>query len=134
MNLLNYLTPMVFASLADAIAFQSGLFNICVSGMMVFSGFIATLLIGYSNLPPLIDKPLVLLVGGVCGASVGALIGYLKYRFNTNEVVFSIMLNYIISYTVSFFIQTRFVDSVTRQSVTINESSRLILSNALVET
>lgn len=129
MNLLNYLTPMVFASLADAIAFQSGLFNICVSGMMVFSGFIATLLIGYSNLPPLIDKPLVLLVGGVCGASVGALIGYLKYRLNTNEVVSS-----IISYTVSFFIQTRFVDSVTRQSVTINESSRLILSNALVET
>lgn len=129
MNLLNYLTPMVFASLADAIAFQSGLFDICVSGMMVFSGFIATLLIGYSNLPPLIDKPLVLLVGGVCGASVGALIGYLKYRLNTNEVVSS-----IISYTVSFFIQTRFVDSVTRQSVTINESSRLILSNALVET
>ena len=129
MNLPNYLTPMVFASLADAIAFQSGLFDICVSGMMVFSGFIATLLIGYSNLPPLIDKPLVLLVGGVCGASVGALIGYLKYRLNTNEVVSS-----IISYTVSFFIQTRFVDSVTRQSVTINESSRLILSNALVET
>ena len=125
MNLLNYLTPMVFASLADAIAFQSGLFNICVSGMMVFSGFIATLLIGYSNLPPLIDKPLVLLVGGVCGASVGALIGYLKYRLNTNEVVSS-----IISYTVSFFIQTRFVDSVTRQSVTINESSRLKIGRA----
>ncbi len=132
MNLLNYLTPMVFASLAVAIAFKSGLFNICVSGMMVFSGFVATLLVGYSTLPPLIARPLVLLVGVGCGALLGALIGYLKYRFNTNEVVSSIMLNYIISYTVSFFIQTRFVDPVTRQSVKINESSRLILSDALV--
>ncbi len=132
MNLLNYLTPMVFASLAVAIAFKSGLFNICVSGMMVFSGFIATLLVGYSNLPPLIARPLVILIGIGCGAALGALIGFLKYRFNTNEVVSSIMLNYIISYTVSFFIQTKFVDPVTRQSVAINESARLTLPDALV--
>ena len=132
MNLLNYLTPMVFASLAVAIAFKSGLFNICVSGMMVFSGFIATLLVGYSNLPPLVAKPLVVLIGVVCGALIGAFIGYLKYRFNTNEVVSSIMLNYIISYTVSFFIQTKFVDPVTRQSVKINDSARLTLADVLV--
>ncbi|WP_320128474.1 ABC transporter permease [uncultured Sphaerochaeta sp.] len=131
MSLLDYVTPMLFASLSIAVAFKSGLFNICVPGMMIFSGFIASILIGYSTLPPLIARILVVLVGMGCGALLGGLIGFLKHRFNTNEVVSSIMLNYIVAYVVSFFIQTRFVDPLTRQSLKINDSARLTLTDVV---
>lgn len=127
MSLLNYTTPMIFAALSVAVALKSGIFNICVSGIMVFSGFIATILVGYSSLAPIIAKPLVVLIGVVAGGLIGVLIGYLRHRFNMNEVVVAIMLNYIISYVVSFFIQTRFVDPITRQSVEVGQNARLTL-------
>lgn len=129
MDTLDAVTPMIFASLAVAVAFRTGLFNIGVSGQMLLSGFTATVLIGYSSLPAYLAKPLVILIGIVVGGLVGALIGYLKHRFNINEVVAAIMINYIIQYTISFFIQTRYIDAVTRQSRKIKETARLTLMN-----
>lgn len=126
-NLLNYTVPMIFASLSVAIALKCGLFNICVSGIMVLSGFIATVFVGYSDITSVVAKVLVIIIGIGVGSLMGALIGWLKYRFNMNEVVVAIMFNYIISYVVSFFIQTRFVDPVTRQSIEINQNARLTL-------
>ena len=128
-SMLNMLTPMIFASLAVAVALKAGLFNIGVSGQMLVSGFAASVLVGYSDLPMGIALPLVLIIGIVGGAAVGALIGWLKHRFNINEVVSSIMLNYIFSYTVSFFINTRFIDPVSRQSRSISSAARLTLTN-----
>ncbi len=127
MSLLNYTTPMIFAALSVAVALKCGIFNICVSGIMVFSGFLATVLVGYSSLSPILAKPLVILIGILAGGLIGVLIGYLRHRFNMNEVVVAIMLNYIISYVVSFFIQTKFVDPITRQSVEVGANARLTL-------
>ncbi len=127
MSLLNYTTPMIFAALSVAVALKGGIFNICVSGIMVFSGFIATILIGYTSMDPVVSKLLVVVIGVLSGSLIGVFIGWLKHRFNMNEVVVAIMLNYIISYVVSFFIQTRYVDPITRQSVSINPSARLTL-------
>ncbi|MCY1151168.1 MAG: ABC transporter permease [Sphaerochaetaceae bacterium] len=127
LNLLNYTVPMIFASLSVAVALKCGLFNICVSGIMVLSGFLATILVGYSDITSIVAKVLVILIGVGVGALMGALIGWLKYKFNMNEVVVAIMFNYIISYVASFFIQTRFVDPITRQSIEINDSARLTL-------
>ena len=50
LSLLNAMTPLVFASLAVAVAFRAGLFNIGVSGQMLVSGFLATIIVGYSGL------------------------------------------------------------------------------------
>ncbi|MEA5012129.1 MAG: ABC transporter permease [Angelakisella sp.] len=129
MSMLGSLTPMIFAALAVAVAFKTGLFNIGVSGQMLLGGFVATVAIGYSDLPAVVAKPLVLVVGAVMGALAGALIGWLKYRFNINEVVSSIMLNYIFSYVISFFINSYFVDAVSRQSRRISAASSLTLVN-----
>ena len=55
---MNAWTPMLFASLAVAVGMCAGLFNIGVSGQMLTSGFITTLVIGYSSLPAAVAKPL----------------------------------------------------------------------------
>ncbi|MEG1242725.1 MAG: ABC transporter permease, partial [Oscillospiraceae bacterium] len=59
MGLLNAITPMIFAALAVAVAFKTGLFNIGVSGQMLVAGFVASITVGYSNLPPYLAIPLV---------------------------------------------------------------------------
>ncbi|MCR4908824.1 MAG: ABC transporter permease [Lachnospiraceae bacterium] len=124
---IDFLTPMLFAALAVAIAYRTGLFNIGVSGQMLVGAFLATVLVGYSPLPAILAKPLVILVSAAAGGLIGALIGFLKYRFNINEVVSSIMLNYIAEYIISFFINTRYVNPVSRQSEEISSASRLTL-------
>ena len=123
---LNILAPMLLAALSFIVAFKTGLFNIGISGQMLLSGFIATITVGYmKELSPWIAKPLVLLVGAAAGGLCGALIGFLKYRFNIHEVVSTIMVNYIISYTTGFFINTRYVDMLTRSSRICTPQSRL---------
>ncbi len=130
METLDKMTPMLFAALAVAIAMKGGLFNIGVSGQMLASGFVATIVIGYAKeMNPWLAKPLVVFIGIVVGASVGLLIGFLKVKFNINEVVSSIMLNYIFQYVTSFFINTKFVDPISRQSKVIGEQARLTFIN-----
>ncbi len=129
LSLLNYITPMIFASLSVAIALKGGLFNIGVSGQMLFSGYFATIIIGYSGLNAVLAKPLVLLIGIMAGAILGGMVGLLKYKFNINEVVSSIMFNYIIQYVLSFFIHSKYIDPVSRQSRYISDASRLTLVN-----
>ncbi|MEA4895340.1 MAG: ABC transporter permease [Oscillospiraceae bacterium] len=116
MSMINSLTPMIFAALAVAVALKTGLFNIGVSGQMLVAGFIATITVGYSHLPAAVAMPLVLIVGLICGGAVGALIGWLKHRFNINEVVTSIMLNYIFQYIISYFINVYYINPISRQS------------------
>ena len=125
MSLVNYTTPMIFASLSFAVAMRCGIFNINISEMMLFSGFIASITVGYSSIPAPFAQILVVLIGVISGALSGALVGWLKHRFNANEVVISIMFNYIVSYVISFFIQTMFVDPTTRQSVRVGDNAML---------
>jgi simple sugar transport system permease protein len=127
MDTMDALAVMILASLSVVAAFRAGLFNIGVSGQMLLSGFVATVLIGYSDLPSAIAKPLVIVIGIVVGALVGALIGYLKHKFNINEVVAAIMLNYLFQYTISYVINTRLADPVSRQSREISTAARLTL-------
>lgn len=126
---LDAMTPMIFASLSVAVALKVGLFNIGVAGQMLAGGFLATVIVGYTELPSIVSRPLVLIIGMLAGALLGTFVGYLKHRFNINEVVSTIMLNYIVQYVVSFFIQTNYVNPVSRQSNNIQASARLSLQN-----
>lgn len=127
MSFLNAWTPMLLASLAVAVAMRSGLFNIGVSGQMLFSGLIATVTVGYSPLPAVVAKPLVVVVCVITGALIASLIGFLKYKWNISEVVSSIMLNYIVQYGASFCIKGFFLNPTSRQSNPVSAASRLSL-------
>lgn len=128
-SFLNYWTPMIFAALGVTVALKAGLFNIAISGQMLAAGFSSSIIVGYSSLQGVIAKPLVILVSIAAGGAVGSLIGWLKYRFNINEVVSSIMVNYILQYVIAFFINMYYVDPVSRQSRAVGDASRLTLTN-----
>ena len=130
LSFLDAMTPMVFASLSVAVALRSGFFNIGVPGQMLAAGFcahIVTAALG-NVLPSPLAKLLVLVIGIAAGAAMGAFMGWLKDRFNVNEVVTSIMLNSIAMYLITFYINTFYVDPVSRQSRAISDAARLTLS------
>ena len=131
-NTMNTLAPMILASLAFIIGFKAGLFNIGIAGQMLISGFTATVIVGYSELNAFIAKPLVAVVGILTGGLVGALIGWLKYKFNIHEVVASVMINYIISYGTGFFINSYYANMLTRSMQICSDASRLTLMNVQI--
>ena len=130
---LNIMAPMLLAALAFIFAYRCGLFNIGIAGQMLLSGFMATILVGYNKaLPAAVAKPLVIIVGLVVGGLLGAFVGFLKYRFNIHEVVSTIMINYIISFLTGFFINSRYVDSITRSSKICSSAARLTWTKVLI--
>lgn len=128
LQFLGILAPMLLGALAIVIALKTGMFNIGVSGQMLAAGFIATVFVGYTSLPAGIARPLVILIGILAGAALGALAGWLKYRFNIHEVVSTIMFNYMISYITGFFINNYYPDTITRTSKVCSAAARLTLT------
>ncbi|MEJ2597069.1 MAG: ABC transporter permease [Anaerolineales bacterium] len=89
-------TPLVFSGLAVAFAFKAGLFNIGAQGQLLL-GAITAAVIGFwvKGLPPYIHAPLALLGGMLAGGLFGAIPGALKAYTGANEVITTIMLNYV---------------------------------------
>lgn len=89
-------TPFIFASLAVALGFRSGLFNIGAEGQL-FAGAISAVFVGYAltGLPGIIHIPLALLAGALGGALWGFIPGWLKATTGGHEVINTIMMNYI---------------------------------------
>ena len=124
-SFLNVLAPMILAALSFIVGFKAGLFNIGISGQMLAAGFLATSIVGYSDLNAVLAKPLVILIGILAGGALGAFVGFLKYKFNIHEVVSTIMINYIINYLTGFFINTYFADMLTRSMKICGSNARL---------
>lgn len=131
-SFLNVLAPMILAALSFIVGFKAGLFNIGISGQMLASGFLATSLIGYTDLSAVIAKPLVIVIGIVAGGLLGAFVGFLKYKFNIHEVVSTIMVNYIVNYLTGFFINTYFADTLTRSMKICGSNARLTWVNVQI--
>lgn len=122
---LRTITPLVMSGLAVAIAFRAGLFNIGVDGQLIM-GSLGALIVGTQlNLPPILHGLVAILVGSLLGGLWGALIGYLKAKRGINEVITSIMLNYIALYLSHYAIRAFMPQSGTSRSEVINDSASI---------
>ncbi|MFW6115832.1 MAG: BMP family ABC transporter substrate-binding protein [Chloroflexota bacterium] len=89
-------TPFIFASLAVALGFRCGLFNIGAEGQY-FIGGLATVFVGYAvtGLPWIVHLPLAIAAGILGGAVWAGISGFLKAETGAHEVITTIMLNYV---------------------------------------
>lgn len=100
-------TPLIFAGLAVALAFKSGLFNIGAQGQFIF-GAIGASYVGFNyEMSPLLHIPLVLLSGILFGGLFGGFVGFLKAKTGAHEVIVTIMLNYIAALFVLWLLKTK---------------------------
>jgi len=92
--------PLIAAGLGIGLGFRVGLFNIGGTGQMISGIIWATFVATRMELPAVLHF-IVAVIAAIIGASlVGAFVGFLKARTGANEVITTIMLNYVI---VNFF-------------------------------
>ncbi|WP_296632698.1 ABC transporter permease [Rhodoluna sp.] len=103
---LAYATPIVMSGLGLAVAFKSGLFNIGAAGQIVFGAMFAGWVAIFVDLPGYIHFPIALLAGILGGALWGALAGFLKAATGANEVIVTIMFNYIAILLLGYLLKT----------------------------
>ncbi len=126
-NVLLQVTPLLFAGLAAAFAFRTGVFNIGVAGQMYFGGFVAVYLGSTLDLPRLLHLPIVIL-GGLLGGVIWALIpALLKVKYKVNDVVSTILANYIALEVVTYLVRKLIPGSLETQSAFIKETASLRL-------
>ncbi|GMQ59225.1 ABC transporter permease [Vallitalea sediminicola] len=127
-NIIEMAIPLTFTGLAISIMFQGGQFNLGATGNFWVGGVIAAILAIKLDLPFGINAIVILIFSGICGGLVGFIPGYLKAKFKTNEMVTSLMLNYVVFYLGFFIIRQYFRDSSASDmvSLTFHKSAELI--------
>lgn len=112
-----FATPILMTGLSVGFAFRMGLFNIGASGQYTMGLFFA-LYVGFMvDLPPGIHWVVAILAGMVGGMIWGFMPGIFKALLNVNEVITSIMFNYIGMYLIDMLIQTNevmYISTMTR--------------------
>jgi ABC-type uncharacterized transport system permease subunit len=101
-------TPLIFTGLACALAFRMRLWNIGAEGQFYLGAWGASAIVLVPIIPPgapaLLTIPLMVLAGFGAGAAWGFIAGWLRARFNVNEIITTLMLNYIAILWVRFWV------------------------------
>lgn len=101
-------TPLILVGLACTVAFRMRLWNIGAEGQFFMGALGASAVVLIPILPattsPWIFIPVMMLAGIIAGALWGFIPGFLKAKYNVNEIITTLMLNYIALSVVLFFV------------------------------
>jgi len=104
---LAYATPITIAGLGLAVAFRSGLFNIGGTGQIIAGAVGATIVALYVPIwPGPLHFFIAVLAGVAAGALFGGFVGFLKATTGANEVIVTIMFNYIAVFMLHYSLTT----------------------------
>ncbi len=104
---------LLLCTYAFIIPFRAGLWNIGMTGQL-YAGALGSFAVLFAfganhsqtmSLSPGIVIPLMLIAAALAGAALGAIAGFLKGRFDINEIVVTMMLNFITFWLVAFMIK-----------------------------
>ncbi|WP_096393140.1 ABC transporter permease [Halorubrum trapanicum] len=122
-------TLLIFTGLSVALAFRAGIFNIGTQGQLVVGGLATALGVLWASslvsgvVGTVVLIPFGLLVGAVFGGLYGAIPGLLKAYADANEVITTIMLNFIATGVALYLVSGVFKDpeSAANQTVPLPE-------------
>lgn len=109
-------TPLILVGLACSVAFKMKLWNIGAEGQFYMGAFFSSLvvlvpLVNLETTPKVIVIGLMMLMGMIGGALWGLIPGYLKAKYNVNEIIITLMLNYVALYWNNFWIFDQWSDA-----------------------
>nr|WP_228266698.1 ABC transporter permease [Ornithinimicrobium ciconiae] len=99
---MTFATPLILAALGVAVGFRAGLFNIGAQGQIILGAIFAAYLGFAFDFPPVVHLLLCVVGGALGGALWGFIPGILKARTGANEVIVTIMLNWIAVYLIAY--------------------------------
>ncbi|MAT03711.1 MAG: sugar ABC transporter permease [Acidimicrobiaceae bacterium] len=135
-DMLNRATPLYLSAIAAAIGFRMNLFNIGVEGQYILAAFVAAVVGAELDLWAPLHVAAIMLTAMLVGAAWSGLAGLLKVTRGVNEVISTIMLNFIAVGGLVAGLLPKFIDdpTATNQGTTpIAESGRLPDLNSWVE-
>lgn len=97
--------PLLLTGLAVALAFRAGIWNIGAEGQLLLGAIAMAWLGTGSRLPAWGALPLALLGAGLAGAAWAALAAWLKLARGVDEVIGTIMLNFVAAALVGYLVQ-----------------------------
>lgn len=101
-------TPLIFAGLGLGVAFRAGMFNIGAQGQ-VLAGAAAAAYVGFAlPMPPVVHLVAAVLAAAVIGGLWAGIAGFLKARTGANEVITTIMLNWISLWLVRYLLDQEY--------------------------
>jgi len=122
-------TPLIFTGLAVAVAFRARLWNIGAEGQL-YVGAVVTIALGSGllDLPGFVLIPILIICGFIAGALLFLGPAILKVQLGVDEVVTTLLLNFIIILLVSALLDGPMKDPMAMgwpQSPPVLESARL---------
>jgi ABC-type uncharacterized transport system permease subunit len=99
-------TPLILTGLAAAVAFRARLWNIGAEGQL-YIGALAAVLVGSGVLqvPPIVMIPIVMIAGFIAGGLMMVVPAFLKQRFGADEVVITLLLNFVVILFVQMLVE-----------------------------
>ena len=92
-------TPLIFTGLAVAVAFRAKFWNIGAEGQLLAGAMAAAFVGAREGLPAWSLVPLMIVAGAIAGGLWAALPAVLKLRYRVDDVVATLMLNFIMFYS-----------------------------------
>jgi simple sugar transport system permease protein len=106
--------PLIFTGLAVAVAFRAKFYNIGGEGQLYAGALAATYFgTGMITLPPVLMIPFLMLVGALAGGALLIVPVLLKTRMKVDEVVTTLLLNFVVLLLVSFLIDGPWKDPMS---------------------
>ena len=107
-------TPLIFTGLAVAVAFRARFWNIGAEGQFYFGALAVTWLgTGMFSLPPVLMIPVMFAAGAIAGGALLYVPLVLKTRMNVDEVVTTLLLNFVVLLLVSYLIEGPWKDPMS---------------------
>ncbi|MEX0846158.1 MAG: ABC transporter permease [Ilumatobacteraceae bacterium] len=110
LEMLQRATPLMLSAVAVAIGFKMNLFNIGVEGQYLFAALIAAVVGAELSLPAPLHVAVILIVAMAAGAFWAGIAAVLKVKRGVNEVIATIMLNYIALSVIQWLFDSFFRD------------------------
>lgn len=118
--------PLLFCGLSFSFAYQVGLSNVGAEGQL-YMGALGAVLAGVyiQGLPSILHIPIALLAGFAAGAMWCYIAGFLKIRLGSNELINTMMLNYVATLFVELLLK-----GVLKDPAGMNDQTQLVRETA----
>lgn len=96
--------PLLLCGVGLALAFRAVFWNIGAEGQLLVGAIVATWVALFSGLPSALLLPAMFLLGFLAGAGWGVIAALLKSKLGVNEIITTLMMNYIAANIVLYLI------------------------------
>jgi ABC-type uncharacterized transport system permease subunit len=115
-----FMTPILLTGVATIISFRCGMWNVGADGQL-YLGAIATVGVGFNSLelPSFVLLPVMAFAAFVGGGAWAAVPAFLRIYFNANEIIVTIMMNFLALILAAFLISGPWASGVEPVSAPI---------------